>query len=520
MKLEQISDAIGEIDEDIIEAAANSRKKKNTRKPLIQWIALAACMCLIVTGVMAGRSFLDNREYMEDKEDQEQEHIMEETANETQKSEDIVQTEQTYLKGAIAQAVYPQMAAYPDEMSYINTDTGVMDSEGYLVAYDAWEACFRELKNQPEGYSEGMEDFFKKTIQEFLTGEDGENRVYSPLNVYMALSMLAEVTGGDSRQQILDLLGVEDMEALRGKVNALWEANYSDDGRVTSILGNSIWLNQNVAFQQPVLDTLAEYHYASAYQGVMGSEEMNQMLQDWLNEQTGGLLKEQASDIELSERAVMALASTIYFKARWEDEFAKAFTQEDVFHSPEGDITCDFMHQSTGRSYYEKEGFSAVAQSLQGTGDMWLILPDEDVLVNELLEGEELYSFLSSENKNADSKYLQVNLSVPKFDVVSSADLSEGLQQLGVLDVFDDGRADFTPMTDEESVYVSEVTHAARVKIDEEGCEAAAFTVIMMETTAALAEKEVDFVLDRPFIFVITGQDGLPLFAGVVNQPV
>ena len=30
---------------------------------------------------------------------------------------------------------------------------------------------------------------------------------------------------------------------------------------------------------------------------------------------------------------------------------------------------------------------------------------------------------------------------------------------------------------------------------------------------------EVDFVLDRPFIFVVTGGGGLPLFAGVVNQP-
>ena len=32
-------------------------------------------------------------------------------------------------------------------------------------------------------------------------------------------------------------------------------------------------------------------------------------------------------------------------------------------------------------------------------------------------------------------------------------------------------------------------------------------------------EEEIDFVLDRPFVFVITGEDGLPLFIGVVNQP-
>ncbi len=509
MNTEQISDAIGEIDDDIIGAAANSRRKKKVQKPFMRWIALAACMCLLATGVMVGGDLLGRRDFAEDRElDQEQ-------VQETNEAK----TEQTYLKGAIAQAVYPQMLPYPEPMSYMDADTGELDGEGYRAAYDAWLACSEELKHQPEGYSEGMEGFLKETMQEFLAGENGENRVYSPLNVYMALSMLAEVTDGNSREQIMELLGVEDIETLRSKVNALWEANYSDDGRVTSILGNSIWLNENMDFKQPVLDTLASWHYASAYQGVMGTTKMNQMLQDWLNDQTGGLLKEQAGGIELSPRTVMALASTIYFKAGWENEFMEASTREEIFHSPKRDITCDFMHQSMASAYYKKESFSAVAQGLAGSGDMWLILPNEDVQVKELLEGEELYSFLFAENKHADSTYLKVNLSVPKFDVVSSADLSEGLQQLGVLDVFDKNKADFTPMTDVTPVYVSDVTHAARVKIDEKGCEAAAFTVIRAETEAVI-EKEVDFVLDRPFLFVITGEDGLPLFAGVVNQPV
>jgi len=32
-------------------------------------------------------------------------------------------------------------------------------------------------------------------------------------------------------------------------------------------------------------------------------------------------------------------------------------------------------------------------------------------------------------------------------------------------------------------------------------------------------KDEVDFVLDRPFLFVLTGTDGMPLFVGVVNDP-
>ena len=74
-------------------------------------------------------------------------------------------------------------------------------------------------------------------------------------------------------------------------------------------------------------------------------------------------------------------------------------------------------------------------------------------------------------------------------------------------------------MTDDTAAYLSQAQHAARVAVDEEGVTAAAYTVMMMCGTAAPPEEEVDFVLNRPFVFAITGTDGLPLFAGIVHQP-
>lgn len=80
--------------------------------------------------------------------------------------------------------------------------------------------------------------------------------------------------------------------------------------------------------------------------------------------------------------------------------------------------------------------------------------------------------------------------------------------------------ADFSPMTSKVAeIFLSKADHAARVAIDEEGVTAAAYTVMMMAGAAAPPEEEMDFVLDRPFLFAITGADGLPLFVGVVNRP-
>ena len=59
-----------------------------------------------------------------------------------------------------------------------------------------------------------------------------------------------------------------------------------------------------------------------------------------------------------------------------------------------------------------------------------------------------------------------------------------------------------------------------RVAIDEDGVTGVAYTLIVTADGAMPGSPdEVDFVVDRPFLFLITGADDVPLFAGVVNQP-
>ena len=93
-------------------------------------------------------------------------------------------------------------------------------------------------------------------------------------------------------------------------------------------------------------------------------------------------------------------------------------------------------------------------------------------------------------------------------------------QKLGITDIFDPDRSDFTPMTaGMDGLVLSKANHAARVVSDVEGCTAAAFTVMANAGAAPPPDEEVDFVLDRPFVFCITGDSGLPLFVGIVKSP-
>ena len=421
---------------------------------------------------------------------------------------------------AVSSALYPEMAPYPDEANYVNGDGDIDDA--YWDAYDAWWEDVRARREISVDCANDLAPFFTGSIRQFLADSQGQNKVYSPLNVYMALGMLSEVTDDESRNQVLTLLGADNVEELRNQVNVIWNANYRNDGATTSILASSLWLNEDVNFVQSTLDSLAKNYYASSYQGVMGSDELNQALQSWLNEQTGGLLDEQASDIRLDADTIMALTTTVNFHAKWSNEFWESKTQEGVFHGANGDLNCDFMHQDNARSYYWGEKFSAVSQYLESDGAMWFILPDEGVSVDELLEDEQVRTFLvSNKYEWEDRTNIIVHFAVPKFDVVSDMDLIPGLKALGVTDVFDPAISDFTPMTtDIGEIYLSQAKHAARVKIDEEGCTAVAYTVMAASGAAMPPEEEVDFVLDRPFIFVITGAGELPLFVGIVNQPI
>ena len=474
MKKESLSDALGNVDGRFAEESAP--KKTNKRKWWHLTSAVAAMMAVIIgVGAVFG----------------------------TQKGAMIVAEAH-----AIVEANYPETVKYPKNMD----EFGIPGDD-----YRAWRNA-KDENAKYYGAGKTLDSFIGKTAAEFLGDAEGKNRIYSPINVYMALCMLAEITGGSSRAQILDLIGAKDIDALRAQAYSVWRANYSDDGAVTSILANSLWLDGGINYNEQTLKKVAESYFASSYSGEMGSAEYTEMLRSWLSKQTGGLLDDMIDDIELSPETVIALASTIYFRAKWESEFSKKETKQAIFHGANGDDVVDFMNQNIWYGqYYYGEKFSATSKSLEGSGEMYFILPDEGVGVDELFSDSEALAFISRSKNETPSKTIRINLSVPKFDIDSKIDLAKGLCELGVTDVFDLGKSDFTPLTTDTKSYVSKAEHGARVAIDEEGVIAAAYTVLVMAGAAEPPRDEIDFVLDRPFIFVLTGIDGLPLFIGVVN---
>ena len=160
--------------------------------------------------------------------------------------------------------------------------------------------------------TEALRQFGDETAAVVFTGE--RNEVYSPVSLYVALGMLTELADGETKQQVMDLLGMSDSETLRQWTKALWQQLYHDERDSALRLGNAAFLNENMAFHKEPLDVLTEDYYASSYQVPMGSKAADKAVAAWLNRQTNDLLADDTKAIETKESNLLRLYNTIYYK--------------------------------------------------------------------------------------------------------------------------------------------------------------------------------------------------------------
>ncbi len=413
----------------------------------------------------------------------------------------------------LAAAQYPETVLFPlDQSNY-----EVWDEE-----YQKWRLRDRELHTAPEGYTDSLTGFWKQSTQTFLRSDTGDNMLYSPISLYMALSILAQAAEGETRQEILTLLGADSMDALSQQAKLVFENQYQNDGVHTSILANSLWLDDMFDFRQDTVDAIAENFYASVYQGALESPEMNTALKDWLSKQTGGLLDDSIAALEPMEiNTALAIASTINYRCKWNSAFSANQNTQETFRGTKGDKAVTFMHQSNSNgNYYWGKDYSATYLSLDDGSRMWLILPDKKSSPQQLLEQGVFMDMLFEEDYRK-QKSVIVNLSVPKFDVSADLNLMEGLQELGIRKAMDQYQADFSGISDnpDDHIWLQRAQQGIRVSIDEDGLTGVAYTILALPGDGLPPSREVDFVLDRPFLFVVESPDGLPLFTGIVNNP-
>lgn len=388
------------------------------------------------------------------------------------------------------------------------------------IKFDDLDEKINRREDIDESFLKNLRDFSIKSSSLVLRETDKDtNSLYSPISLYMALSMASETANEDTQKEILEVLNMDNIEMVRSETGKLFRRLYYHNEIGKLSLGNSLWLNNDVEFNGDLLDLLAKEYYASSFSLDFNDKESPKKISKWVSDQTGGKLGNDPDDFSFNPDDVMTLINTIYFYDEWVDSFNVKNTMEDEFYLADGStVKSDFMNMTYGsHGFVGADGYTVSYLNLKNSSQMVFILPDEGVSPYDIISDPELLDEALNSLSTDERQMGEVIFKIPKFNFSSNLELKDICKTLGMENAFET-TADFTNLSDTKPLFISDIKQNSSISIDEKGVEATAFTQIHY-CGAAQPDGKAEMILNRPFIFAITGVDGSPLFIGIINNP-
>jgi len=353
-----------------------------------------------------------------------------------------------------------------------------------------------------------------------LRTEDG-NLFLSPYSVSTALAMTYAGARGETERQMADVLhftlGQEQLHPAFAVLESLVKAA-GDGSGCTIHVANSLWGQQGYGFLEEFL-ALNRKHYGAAFSEVdfeRATEQARQTINAWVAQQTQQIIKELLQKGQLDPADVLVLTNAIYFKGDWASKFDLKQTRDAPFRISKTDQVVVPMMQQFGQFAFAATDELDLLE-LPYAGDrlsMVLLLPkkvDRLAALEQSLSTENLDQWLGRLRQQP------VHVTLPRFTLGSRFDLTRTLVAMGMPDAFSSSKADFSGMTGRRDLFIGLVIHEAKVKVNEEGTEAAAATAVVMTLKGS---RPPAFVADHPFLFLIRDkQTGSILFMGRVANP-
>lgn len=383
-------------------------------------------------------------------------------------------------------------------------------------------AVFAVLISKKEQKSGGIifenelgEQEFDLSMKFLKLENNKKNMIFSPLSIKYALKILNEGSVGNTKVQIENVLGKQNV------------TKYSNTSQVMS-LANGVYIRDTFykEVKEDYIKTLNEKYNAEInYDSFNNANNIN----NWIEEKTLGIIKNMLRDETVQNPDnKMILINALAIDMEWEDSFDSKSTKGADFYMEDGStINATTMYLKTysdSISYYKNRDITALTMNLKSYYDTQLefvaIMPDEnlsDYIENfstDKLDNIIEKSTLASKTRNG------VYILIPRFSMDYNLELKNDLIELGITDAFDEKLADFSMISD-RNLYVSDALHKANIDFTEKGIKAAATTVIYMTCEASIMEaKPVEININKPFLYVIRDKNtGEIWFLGTVYEP-
>ena len=350
--------------------------------------------------------------------------------------------------------------------------------------------------------------------------------VCSPLSITYVLSMVNDGATGTTEQELEQTLGFHKggIQAVNDYCKNLIDNLPHVDEKVQLNIANAIFVNDKYQLRKQFQQDMANYYDAKAEALDFSSPSTLDRINGWCDEKTRGMIPTILERVD--PRTVSYLLNAIYFKAEWASMFEKNETREEVFTTPDGETRVPLMHQNVYMNYLRNDQYAAVSIPYgNGQWMMTVMLPEDGKTTDDVISSLAASGWSTDFLKNPlrEARRYAVDLKLPRFETAFDTDDAGGLIELlkgmGIRRAFDGNSAEIPNMCENGDLYISMMKQKAKIKVNEEGSEAAAVTIAAVNFTSAVADTQeppkATFHANRPFVYVIHEQSsGVILFVG------
>lgn len=394
--------------------------------------------------------------------------------------------------------------------------------------------AFTRREKLDENFSKSVENFASNLTYATYKKFGGDNFTISPVSVYMALALASACADGNTKLEILSALGT-DYDTLCNFAGILYRNinivnNVTDDYGEKKEQGevkftNSIWVDNDFSPNMSTMEELAKDFYCYSFATDFASEKGSNAIRNFVKEQTNGKIDQ---PFKFSPRTIFALVNTLYLKDVWNEygndlmmtnkayEFKGATTKKEKFLQ---------SYYILGKAY-QGENFTSFYTRTENGYKIKFILPNEGVKVEDVFTAEKISEANAVSNYQGIDEEQRIEYYTrclfPEFSAKFDNDLIKVLKEsFGINDLFNPDTCDLSKISNVPA-YADQVKHVAKLDVTKEGIEGAAVTIISNKATSPAPrpyEKVYqDFLIDRPFGFILTDVYGTTLFSGVIKN--
>lgn len=352
---------------------------------------------------------------------------------------------------------------------------------------------------------------FSWNLYRLAAAQNGDNFLISPHSVCSAMMLACLGAKGNTADQIFKTLGMRGMtfEGYHTAYSVLNDALKKDgsDGVLLNV-ANKLFAGSAMKVLEKYVQEAGKL-YSSGTQTMdfaAKPDESRQLINKWVEDQTNDKIKDLLKEGSITSDTRLVLANAVYFKGKWSKPFKPEKTVSNTFCLSSASRTeIKMMREKYDMQYTRNEElkFAAVSVPYQNNVvSMVIVRPDDVDGLSEIersFNQDNLVSLLIDLRQSMKAK---VDLGLPKFAFKQASDLTRILPKLGVTDLFDESKVDLSAMTDSSGIAINDVIHEAFIDVNEEGTEAAAATA-MISRMMMLPTEEVEFICDRPFLFML-----------------